>query len=218
MMCVRSDEPTVVKLSRRYIMADSKRSQAIAIMNDNADKAMSQVVEMIADAINVTIPNAKSYYRYIVKHKLAAGNAEVSARGGSKAKAQKAPAPKAEAKPVKVKAEPKAKAPAKPKAPAKAKTAKAKDEDSARSAEDSSQSPKDIEAIKAANLKRMKEVTAKMKAKGLQPGQYANPESVGVPEGFTPEKARAEVAQMYKDLESFEMPKFLTKDAVKALV
>lgn len=194
-------------------MADSKRSQAIAIMNANADKAMAQVVEMIADAINVTIPNAKSYYRYIVKHKLAAGNVEASARGG-KAKAQKAaPAP------VKEKAQPKAKAPA---AKAKGRTAKApakaKDEDSARSAEDSTKSPKDIEAIKAANLKRMKEVTAKMKAKGLAPGQYANPESVGVPEGWTPEAARAEVEQMYKDLDSFEMPKFLTKDAVKALV
>lgn len=193
-------------------MADSKRAQAIAIMNDNADKAMSQVVELIADAINVTIPNAKSYYRYIVKHKLAAGKAETATRAAPAPKAQKA----APAKPVKVKAEPKAKA---PKAPAKgrtAKAAKAKDEDSARSAEDSS---KDLEAIKAANLKRMKEVSARLNGKkSYLPGQVAAPAEHETPAGWTPEGARAEVAQMYKDLESFEQPKFLTKDAVKALV
>jgi hypothetical protein len=175
-------------------------------MNDNADKAMSQVVELIADAINVTIPNAKSYYRYIVKHKLAAGKAETATRGAPAPKAQKA------VKPVKAKAEPKAKA---PKAPAKGRTTKAvkaKDEDSARSAED-------LSAIKAANLKRMKEVSARLNNKKTYlPGQMAAPAEHETPAGWTAEGARAEVAEMYKDIESFEMPKFLTKDALKAMV
>jgi predicted lipid-binding transport protein (Tim44 family) len=182
-------------------MADSKRATAISIMNDNADKAMSQVVELIADAINVTIPNAKSYYRYIVKHKLAAGKSETATRGAPAPKAQKA------AKPVKVKAA--------PKAPAKGRTAKAvvaKDENSTRSAED-------LSAIKAANLKRMKEVSARLNGKKTYlPGQMAAPAEHETPAGWTAEGARAEVAQIYKDLESFDTPKFLTKDALKAMV
>lgn len=198
-------------------MADSKRATAISIMNDNADKAMSQVVELIADAINVTIPNAKSYYRYIVKHKLAAGKAETATRAAPAPKAQKAQPKAAPAKPAKVKAEPKAKA---PKAPAKgrtAKAAKAKDEDSARSAEDSPS--KDIAAIKAANLKRMKEVSARLNGKkSYLPGQVAAPAEHETPAGWTAEAARAEVDQMYKELDGFEMPKFLTKDALKAMV
>jgi hypothetical protein len=183
-------------------MANSKRATAISIMNDNADKAMSQVVELIADAINVTIPNAKSYYRYIVKHKLAAGKAETATRAAPAPKAQKA------AKPVKVKAEPKA-------AAVKGRTAKAvvaKDENS-------TQSSANIDAIKAANLKRMKEVSARLNGKKTYlPGQMAAPAEHETPVGWTAEGARAEVAQMYKDLESFETPKFLTKDALKAMV
>jgi len=180
-------------------MANSKRATAISIMNANADKAMSQVVELIADAINVTIPNAKSYYRYIVQHKLATGNTETAVRAP---KAQKAP------KPVKVKAEPKA-------APAKGRTAKAVKV----KAEDSTKSAEDLDKIKAANLKRMKEVSARLNGKKTYlPGQVAAPAEHETPVGWTAEGARAEVAQIYKDLESFDTPKFLTKDAVKALV
>jgi len=163
-------------------MADSKRALAISIMNANADKAMALVVELIADAINVTVPNAKSYYRYIVKHNLAAGKAETAAR---------VVAPKAD-KPVKA--------------------AKVKAEPSAKSAED-------IDAIKAANLKRMKDVSARLNGKKTYlPGQVAGPAEHETPADWTAEGARAEVDQMYKELESFDTPKFLTKDAVKALV
>ena len=52
----------------------SKRSQAIEIMNANADKDMTSVVKLIAKKIGVTEANAKSYYRYIVANKLGAGN------------------------------------------------------------------------------------------------------------------------------------------------
>ena len=58
----------------------SKRAQAIAIMNANTDKPMAAVVPLIANAINVTEANAKSYYRYIVEHKLAAGAVQKSVK------------------------------------------------------------------------------------------------------------------------------------------
>jgi hypothetical protein len=76
----------------------------------------------------------------------------------------------------------------------------------------------EIARIKDANLKRMKEYHAKMKAKGYMPGQYANPETLGVPDGWTAEAARTEVDQMYKELESFQAPSFLTKRDLKTLV
>lgn len=183
----------------------SKRAQAISIMNANKDKSMSDVVALIAKTIDVTEANARSYYRWIAANGLATANVEAK----SKAKAEK-PA-KAKVEKVKtaktVEAKPKGnRFTGKVKADAKA------------TATDKPKTPDELAKIKAANLKRMQEVTAKMKKQGLLPGQYANPENVGVPDGWSEDAARAEVDQMYKELDSFEMPKFLTKDQVKALV
>lgn len=48
----------------------SKRSVAIAIMNANVGEPVPFVVAKIAEAIGVTVANAKSYYRYIAKNGL----------------------------------------------------------------------------------------------------------------------------------------------------
>ena len=58
----------------------SKRSQAVAIMKANAESPMATVVTLIAQAIDVSEANAKSYYRYIVEHKLAPGTVAKTAR------------------------------------------------------------------------------------------------------------------------------------------
>ena len=64
-------EVTMSKVAK--VAKVSKRSQAIAIMNANANSDMSTVVDLIAKAIEVTEANARSYYRFIVENKLATG-------------------------------------------------------------------------------------------------------------------------------------------------
>jgi hypothetical protein len=75
----------------------------------------------------------------------------------------------------------------------------------------SPKSDSDIAKIKAANLARMKEVSAKSKY-----NQVARPEGKGV-KNFDSKKAREEVDNLLTD-DSFKAPKFLSKDQVKALV
>jgi hypothetical protein len=75
-----------------------------------------------------------------------------------------------------------------------------------------SKSPEEVAKIKAANLARMKEVSAKQK----KYNQIARPDGPGV-DGFDADVARAEVQEMLED-DSFAMPKFLSKDQVKAMV
>jgi hypothetical protein len=58
----------------------SKRSEAIEIMNANADKEMTVVVKLIAAKIGVSEGNAKSYYRYIVANNLGKGNVTKTAK------------------------------------------------------------------------------------------------------------------------------------------
>lgn len=194
----------------------TKSARVISLMNENADKPMLDVISLIERELGFTNLRSRQYYLWAVREGLAAGTVE---------KARRAPlaAKKAKVEDVKPVAEPKPKATKKvakaekPKAEAKPKGKTAKKAVAAKE-EDSGRSPEDLAAIKAANLKRMKEVTAKMKARGLSAGQYANPENVGVPDGWTAEGARAEVDAMYKELDSFEMPKFLTKDQVKYMV
>ena len=160
----------------------SKRAQAISVMNANPDKPMATVVTLIADTINVTEANARSYYRWIVAHKLAAGSVE---------------------KTTKAKAAPKAKL---TKATAKAKVTK--------------QVPatkllpeSEVARIKAANLARLKAVSARKDYKNV-----ARPStSTGVPD-FEPNAARAEVDELQSELASFAAPKFLNKDQLKALI
>jgi len=160
----------------------SKRAQAISIMNAHPDKPMAAVVTLIADTINVTEANARSYYRYIVAHKLAGGSVDTT---------------------TKAKAAPKAKL---TKATAKAKVTK--------------QVPatkllpeSEVAKIKAANLARLKAVSARKDYKNV-----ARPStSTGVPD-FEPNAARAEVETVYESLGSFVAPKFLNKDQLKALI
>lgn len=60
-------------MMKETVMTDktpSKRSVAIAIINENAQEPVPFVVGKIAEAIGVTEANAKSYYRYIVKNGL----------------------------------------------------------------------------------------------------------------------------------------------------
>lgn len=166
----------------------SKRSDAIAVMVANSTKPMSEVVVLIAETINVTVPNAKSYYRYIVEHKLAPGTVEKSTRAVSDKKLEKRV--KLEQREYKAKAKAKSK------------------EVSAKSLLPESE----VAKIKAANLARMKEVSAKRKVYT----NVARPEGDGV-DGFDADVARAEVETILAD-ESFTAPRFLNKAELKTLV
>ena len=118
----------------------SKRSQAVAIMKANAESPMATVVTLIAQAIDVSEANAKSYYRYIVEHKLAPGIVAKTTRA-VKEKVAKAPKVSKAAKTPKVKAQKHV-------------------VDDAYVAQ--------VEKIKAANLARMKEVTRRSKSLNTQ--------------------------------------------------
>lgn len=71
----------------------------------------------------------------------------------------------------------------------------------------------EVAKIKAANLARLKAVSAKTK----QYNQVARPEGPGVAD-FDSDSARSEVSGLIDSLESFQAPKFLSKAQVKALV
>ena len=166
----------------------SKRSDAIAVMVANSTKPMSEVVVLIAETINVTVANAKSYYRYIVEHKLAPGTVEKTKRAVSDAKLEKQV--KREGREYKAKLKAKSK------------------EVSAASLLPSTE----VAKIKAANLARMKEVSSKRKVYT----NVARPEGDGVA-GFDADVARAEVETILAD-ESFTAPRFLNKAELKTLV
>lgn len=72
----------------------SKRSEAVAVMKANSTKSMAEVVALIVKAIDVTEANAKSYYRYIVKHNLAPGSVEKAAKAPKTPKVKVAKEPK----------------------------------------------------------------------------------------------------------------------------
>ena len=173
----------------------SKRSDAVAIMLAHADKTMSEVVPLIADAINVTEGNAKSYYRYIVEHKLAPGFVVKSTRGVTAAKLVKQV--KLEGRQYKAKTKAAAVA-------ALTKTTKAPIAytDNA-----------EVAKIKEANLKRMREVTSKRKVYT----NVARPEGDGVAD-FDSDVARAEVAAIVDDFDDFKAPRFLSKSELKAVL
>jgi hypothetical protein len=177
----------------------SKRSDAIAVMSANADKTMSEVVPLIADAINVTEGNAKSYYRYIVEHKLAPGFVVKSTRGVTAAKLVKQVKLEGRQYKAKTKADAVAAITSKPKSKQVSATALLPDSEVAK--------------IKAANLKRMREVTSKRKV-------YTNvalPEGPGVP-NFDQAEAREYVDSVLDDVDNFKAPRFLNKDELKAVL
>ena len=185
----------------------TKTQITIRVMTENSNKSMAEVVPLIAKENSVSEAVAKGAYRWVVANGLAPGNVEKATRAGRTAKAV---APVTDKLVKRIVAESIVKArgnrfTGKVKADAPVKVEKPK-------------SDTDIAKIKAANLKRMQEVAAKMKARGLSPGQYANPENVGLPDGWTADGARAEVDQSYRELDSFAMPKFLTKSEIKSLV
>jgi len=68
----------------------------------------------------------------------------------------------------------------------------------------------DVAATKAKNLATLKAVSKKY-------NQVARKEGAGVPD-FDADEARAEVAAMYEELDSFKSPSKLTRDELKALV
>jgi hypothetical protein len=168
----------------------TKTALAIATMNENASLPMEQVIPLISAASGVPLNIARNYYLWAVRKGLAAGTAP-----GRTAPVRKA----AKVKPTK-------EVPAKKllKEVGLKATVKAKPE----------KSPEEVARIKEANLARMREVSAKQK----KYNQVARPQGPGVPD-FDADAARAEVAEfMEHGDDSFTMPKFLTKDAVKALV
>jgi hypothetical protein len=177
----------------------SKRSDAVAIMSANADKTMSEVVTLIADAINVTEGNAKSYYRYIVEHKLAPGFVVKSTRGVTAAKLVKQVKLEQRTHKVKTKAAAVAALTAKPK--------------SKQVSAESLLPVAEIAKIKEANLKRMREVTSKRKVYT----NVARPEGPGVPD-FDADEAREYVDSVLDTVDNFKAPRFLSKDELKAVL
>ena len=177
----------------------SKRSDAVAIMLAHADKTMSEVVPLIADAINVTEGNAKSYYRYIVEHKLAPGFVVKSTRGVTAAKLVKQVKLEQRTHKAKTKA-----------AAVVALTAKPK---SKQVSAESLLPVAEVAKIKEANLKRMRDVTSKRKVYT----NVARPEGDGVAD-FDSDVARAEVAAIVDDFDDFKAPRFLSKSELKAVL
>jgi|LakMenEpi03Aug12_release.lakeMendotaPanAssembly.Ray.scaffolds.fasta_scaffold242364_2 hypothetical protein len=70
----------------------------------------------------------------------------------------------------------------------------------------------ELQDIRNKNLARLKAVGRK-----YMKGQIAEPEAAGVP-NFDADEARQYVEDVTNDLDSFKSPRFLTMDAVKALV
>lgn len=161
----------------------SKRAICMKIMNDNLDKPMAEVVAIMVKTLAPwSEAAAKSMYKWQIENGLAGGKVEKAARKVVEKAAKKEKAPKKEkAQKVEVKA----------KAPEK--------------------TPEEIEAIKAKNLARLKEVGKKYRQTA------SNKNHPGV-EDFDESKAKDEVTEMYNDLDSFKAPEFLTPDQVKALV
>ena len=167
----------------------TKTQVTIRVMNENADKPMSVVVGLIAKANGVSEAVAKGAYRWCVKKGVAAGKIE----SGRAAPVRKAARKTKEVPAAKLLKE----VGLSPATKKKLVTAKSDEE---------------IAAIKAANLAKLKAVSAKQK----KYNQIARPDGAGV-DGFDADIARAEVAELLED-DSFAAPKFLSKSQVKALV
>lgn len=175
----------------------TKTQITIDTMKANADKPMSEVVLLIAEANNVTVQIARGAYRWVVNKGLAPGKIEsgrtAKAKKEPKAKVAKDKTKKFTGK-IKVKAEPKV--------------------------ESKNLSDDEVAKIKAANLKKMKEITAKQK---YLPGQMAKPQQGN---GDGPVRTRADAAKWIKaeekrideEMRERDYPKFLSKDQAKLLV
>lgn len=163
----------------------SKTPIALQIMHDNADKPMDQVLPLIQDALELkTIYQARTYYKKLVEEHNAPGIVE--SKRPRKSATEKA------AKPKVIK---------EPKAIAIANTTIARPiADNAKPKTDA-----EIEAIRAANLAKIREVHQKMIAKGQLPNTLKQDiDVIDEPEFNT--SVEQEIEQ------ESEYPAFLTKD------
>lgn len=171
----------------------TKTQITIRTMNENADKPMAAVVLLIAKANGVTEAVAKGAYRWCVKKGVAAGTVESGRTIVAAKKLQK------EVAGLKTKL-------------SKAQRQAALKPKSKEVSAESLLPPAELAKIKAGNLARMKQVSAKQK----KYNQVARPEGRGV-DGFEAEAARAEVTELMHD-DSFAAPRFLSKRDLKAMV
>jgi hypothetical protein len=170
---------------------NTKTATVIAIMTKHQDKDMAAVSKLIESNLPCKEGYGKVWYRWAVNNGKAPGSVEATKRG-----------PKAVAKAPKVAKTSKNSPKTSPK-PEKAKKAAVPEK-----------SADEIAKIKAANLQKMKAVSAKIK----KYNQVAAPDGPGVP-NFNRDKARAEVAEMLGDqLPSWSVPESLSADEVRALV
>lgn len=176
----------------------TKTATVIAIMTKHADRAMGEVCRIIETQLPCKEGYGKVWYSWAVKKKVAPGKLEGKTKT---AKTKEVPAKKL-LKEVGVKLE----KPKKNRFTGNVKTTAPKTED-------------EVSRIKAANLARMKEITARNAiAREKYNGNIArNADAPFDPEDFTPESALAEL-EAADGLESFSAPRFLSKDAVRALV
>jgi len=168
------------------------------VMNDNADKSMEVVLQLIVDADAASglpgkccdLKRAKAYYVDAVKKGIAKGTLpEKGVRAPRTAVAKTV-----KSKMVKV---PKPRIAGEKEQAEKAKLGKTK-------------TAEEIADIRAKNMARLKAVGRK-----YQKGQYAEPR-YGTE--HTDEEARQIVSDMENELDSFKAPKFLNLNQVKALV
>lgn len=173
----------------------TKRDIVIKIMNANPTEPMDVVVKLIAEA-GFPDRKARSYYLWAIRKGRASGvgsTGTVRTRTPKAAKAAKAPSAKAtKTKMVKVPA---------PRVAG----------DKEKEAINKNMTVEEINDIKAKNLARMKAVAAK-----YAKGQVADPIRYGTE--HTDAEARAEVAKLESELDSFQAPAFLKLSDVKALV
>jgi hypothetical protein len=196
-------------------MKETKKGFVFRTMNENADKPMVEVLPLLMTPFGWDEATAKSYYLWAVRKGFAKGQAPAGKTRKPKASKVK-PEKVAKVKPEK---------PAKKEKPVKVevKPAKGNRFTGKVKAEKVTAEPKsdaDIEKIKAANLKRMQEITARNK---VIRSQYNGNIARGAddpfdPLDFTPEGARAEVDTIINEMDGFKAPRFLSKDQVKALV
>jgi hypothetical protein len=167
----------------------SKRGQAVSIMIENQEKPMLMVLPLISAKLGIPETSARSYYKYIVEEGYGPGEV-TKAR---KVKDIHAASNKLISRALKNNPEFAKEIMVKVKVPAT-----------------ETKTPDEIERIRAANLAKMKEITAKhRKTKNYLPGQVAVPEGSGV-EDFDPQLAKAEVDAILNDqgLNNI-VPKFL---------
>ena len=167
----------------------TKQGLVYSIMNENANKPMADVLQLIVDGVaasglpgaGVDLKRAKAYYTHAVKNGLANGTVDKTERAPRTVKAKATKAPKL----IKV-----------PKPKVQGDKPKVTDK-----------TVEELADIRAKNLARLRAVGRK-----YQKGQYAEPRFSDEP---FDENA---VSNLENELESFKAPKFLNMDQVKALV